>query len=527
MSMEQVAATAGKRSGPALSAHSLSKQFGDRVAFQDVSFEIGYGEVFGFLGPNGAGKTTTVRTLGTLIAPTAGSATVAGLPLTPENGEAIRQRIAIMPEAPGLYLRLTVVENLACFAGLYALPDARERIERALRAVNLAGRANDLCGKLSKGLRQRVSLARALLNDADVLFLDEPTSGLDPVAAREVHDLIAGLRQQGVTIFLTTHRLEEAERLCDRVALLNTTLRAIGRPDELREQLFAQTLAVRTLDPLRDPDRVFSGLPAVDVWQPGGSAAYLLIVSDPTVAAPAITRALVAAGADVLSIAESQHSLEDVYLELISEDVEAGTAMSASTTRMRAIVRKELREYRRNGYDRGHDGRHPAGHRRFPVDRGPRPARVGRERAPQRGSAGDPAWASLRSCRRFSPATRWLASASRARSSRCSRRPFGARSCCWPRPWRRSSRRWQSPTLLYALFLAATKLFAQPAVAAAVLQVPGRARSGALHAAPCLVLDLGRHRDSPRARAMSASPSSLAPSRVSLSSWWRTSSPST
>jgi ABC-2 type transport system ATP-binding protein len=325
MSMERAAATDGKRSGPALAAHGLSKRFGDRIAFQDVSFEIGYGEVFGFLGPNGAGKTTTVRTLGTLIAPTSGSATVAGLALTPENGVEIRQRISIMPESPGLYLRLTVAENLECFAGLYALPDARQRIERALRSVNLAGRANDPCGKLSKGLRQRVSLARALLNDAEVLFLDEPTSGLDPVAAREVHDLIAGLRQHGVTIFLTTHRLEEAERLCDRVALLNTTLRAIGRPDELREQLFARTLTVRTLAPLPDPDRIFSGLPAVVSWRQDGSATYVLTVSDPAVAAPATTRALVAAGADVLSIAESQHTLEDVYLELIGEDVEAGT----------------------------------------------------------------------------------------------------------------------------------------------------------------------------------------------------------
>ncbi len=258
MSTQRVAATDSatnrKKSGPALTAHGLSKRFGKRVAFQDVSFEIGYGEVFGFLGPNGAGKTTTVRTLGTLIAPTSGEATVAGLPLTRENGVAIRQRIAIMPEAPGLYLRLTVAENLACFAGLYGLRDPRQRIEQALRAVNLMGRANDQCGKLSKGLRQRVSLARALLNDADVLFLDEPTSGLDPVAAREVHELIAGLRQRGVTIFLTTHRLDEAERLCDRVALLNTTLRAIGRPDELREQLFAKTLTVRTQAPLPEPE---------------------------------------------------------------------------------------------------------------------------------------------------------------------------------------------------------------------------------------------------------------------------------
>jgi ABC-2 type transport system ATP-binding protein len=226
---------------------------------------------------------------------------------------------------PGLYLRLTVGENLACVAGLYALPDAGERIERALRAVNLAGRANDVCGKLSKGLRQRVSLARALLNDADVLFLDEPTSGLDPVAARDVHDLIDGLRQRGVTIFLTTHRLEEAERLCDRVALLNTSLRAIGRPDDLRQQLFARMLVVRTLAPLPEPDHVLCGLPAVDSWRQDSPTTYVLTVTDATAAAPALTRALVAAGADLLSLSETQHSLEDVYLELIREDVEAGT----------------------------------------------------------------------------------------------------------------------------------------------------------------------------------------------------------
>jgi ABC-2 type transport system ATP-binding protein len=127
---------------PALSVQGLGKRFGDRVAFQAVSFEIGHGEVFGFLGPNGAGKTTTVRTLGTLIAPTSGSATVAGIPLTPENGVEIRRRISIMPEVPGLYLRLSVAENLACFADLYRAPDAPDRIDRALRAVNLADRGH-------------------------------------------------------------------------------------------------------------------------------------------------------------------------------------------------------------------------------------------------------------------------------------------------------------------------------------------------------------------------------------------------
>jgi len=323
VSLDRAVAPSAGHDGAALAVRNLSKRFGDRIAFQDVSFEIGYGEVFGFLGPNGAGKTTTVRTLGTLIAPTSGSATVAGIPLTPENGVEIRRRISIMPESPGLYERLSVAENLECFADLYEVPGWRDRIDRVLRAVGLADRAGDACGSLSKGLRQRVALARALLPDPQVLFLDEPTSGLDPVAAHDVHELIGELRRGGVTIFLTTHRLEEAERLCDRVAILNTTLRTVGRPDELRDQLFAKTLTITTLAPLREPGQVFAGLPGVDGWHQDGVAAYVLAISDPKVAAPAVARALVAAGADILSIGESHHSLEDVYLELISEDEEA------------------------------------------------------------------------------------------------------------------------------------------------------------------------------------------------------------
>ena len=226
----------------------------------------------------------------------------------------------------------------------------RDRIDRALQAVNLTDRANDLCGSLSKGLRQRVALARALLSDPEVLFLDEPTSGLDPVATRDVHDLLAALRDRGVTIFLTTHRLEEAERLCHRVAILNTTLRLIGRPDELREQLFSRNLEVRTRSQLDEPGRVFNGLANVEGWEQSPSGSYVLNVTDPDAAAPGIARALVGANADILSIAESHHSLEDVYLELVDEDVEAKRAMSFSWTRVGAIVQKELRDYRRNRF---------------------------------------------------------------------------------------------------------------------------------------------------------------------------------
>ena len=309
--------------GPALAVESLTKRFGERTAFADVSFSVEYGEVFGFLGPNGAGKTSTVRTLGSLIAPTSGSASVAGLPLVPDNGVAIRSRIAIMPESPGLYLRLSVAENLAYFAGLYELSDRRARIERALKAVGLEQRADDLCRSLSKGLRQRVGLARTLLSDPKVLFLDEPTSGLDPVASREVHELIDTLRRQGVTIFLTTHRLAEAEELCDRVGILNTMLRTIGSPEELREQLFRKSIELRVREPLADPEHVLGGLPGTEGWHKAEDGAYILTVTDADEAAPAAARALVAAGADLLALSPTRHTLEDVYLQLIDTDVEA------------------------------------------------------------------------------------------------------------------------------------------------------------------------------------------------------------
>jgi ABC-2 type transport system ATP-binding protein len=289
-----------------------------------VSFSVARGEVFGFLGPNGAGKTTTVRMLSTLIRPTSGSAVVAGIPLTKANEEEIRRKISIMPENPGLYRRLSVAENLDYFARLYGIKDRDARIKEALEAVDLGNRANDATGSLSKGLRQRTALARTLLNDPVVMFLDEPTAGLDPVAAREVGNLIISLRERGVTVFLTTHLLDEAQRLCDRVAIQNTRLRTTGSPDELRRRVFTNSLAVRTAAPLREPGRLFMGLPSVKDWKSdgpagGGRVGYLLSVGDPAVAAPAVTRALVADGADVLSITESRHSLEDVYLQLIED----------------------------------------------------------------------------------------------------------------------------------------------------------------------------------------------------------------
>jgi ABC-2 type transport system ATP-binding protein len=303
--------------------HGLSKRFGDRVAFQDVSFEIGYGEVFGFLGPNGAGKTTTMRTLGTLIAPTSGSATVAGIPLTLENGAEIRRRIAIMPESPGLYLRLSVTENLACFADLYEVPDAGDRIDRALRAAGLADRASDTCSSLSKGLRQRVAPGqgaaqrprspvprRADRRTGPGRRPRCPQPDRRPPPARR-HDLPHYAPPGGGRAALRPSRDPEHDPAHDRPA------RRASRSAVLQD--------TRGQDPRPafHPAGVFGALPAVDGWHPDGPAGYVLAVSDPAVAAPAAIRALVAAGADVLSISESRHSLEDVYLELIDQDEEA------------------------------------------------------------------------------------------------------------------------------------------------------------------------------------------------------------
>ena len=365
-----------------------------------------------------------------------------------------------------------MTENLECFADLYEVPDADDRIDRALQAVNLADRAHDACGNLSKGLRQRVALARALLSDPEVLFLDEPTSGLDPVAARDVHELIDGLRQRGVTIFLTTHRLEEAERLCDRVAILNTTLRTIGRPDELRDQLFAKTLMVKTAAPLPDPAGVFAGLPAVERLAPGR-----LRQLRPRRVRPGRRRAGRHPGAGGSrrrrAVDQRVAALARGRLPRADRRRRGGEPqMSVSKRRVRAIFRKELREYRRNGSIVVSHGVFPLIFLIQPLITVLHSARGGRERARHTSTFCCTCWRSRRSCPARSPPTRWSASASRARSSRCSRRRSAARSSCWARRWRRSSRRSRSRMRCLVLFLACVELFAQPGVASALLQAP-------------------------------------------------------
>ena len=308
---------------PALLVERLTKRFGDRSAFEELSFEVGWGEVFGFLGPNGAGKTSTVRVLSTLLPPTSGSAEVAGLALASGNEAEIRGRVSVVTDYPGLYLKLSVRDNLEFFAGLYGLPRRRaeERIEECAAAVGIEDRLHDLAGSLSRGLLQRAGLARALLPDPDLLFLDEPTTGLDPAAATGVREIIAGFRRRGTTVFLTTHRLDEAEALCDRVAIVNTRLLSVGTPAEIKARMSPSSLEVRLGEPLRDPAAVFGSVDGIRGWRNGqGAGVYIVDVADPKTAAPGVARAVVGSGASLVRLCEVETSLEDAYLELVERE---------------------------------------------------------------------------------------------------------------------------------------------------------------------------------------------------------------
>ncbi len=287
---------------PALRVERLTKRFGDRSAFEELTFEVGWGEVFGFLGPNGAGKTTTVRVLCTLLPPTSGRAEVAGIALASGNEPEIRRRVSVVTEHPGLYLKLSVRDNLEFFAGLYGLSPrhAKDRIEKCVEAVGIADRLADVAGSLSRGLLQRAGLARALLPEPEVLFLDEPTAGLDPAAAAGVREIISGLRRRGT---------------------MNTRLVSVGTPAELMARRSSGSLEVRLGEPLRDADEVFGAVNGVLGWRNGrGAGVYVVDVGDPEQGAADVARAVVGAGASLLRLGEVETSLEDVYLELLEGD---------------------------------------------------------------------------------------------------------------------------------------------------------------------------------------------------------------
>lgn len=298
-----------------IKARNLSKKFNGITAVDDLSLDIASGEVFGFLGPNGAGKTTTVRMLTSLIAPSGGTAEVAGYRVGEEDRQ-IRRHVGILTEAPGLYERLPAERNLQIYARLYEVENVDQQVERYLRLLGLWERRKDAAGTFSKGMKQKLAIARSLLHEPQVLFLDEPTAGLDPEASKLVRDFIAELRTQGRTIFLCTHNLDEAERLCDRIAVFNKTLRIVDTPSGLRRQVYGRQVVfhlagaatpflafAEEMEPVREAQAIDNKL--------------LLTLEEPERDNPAIIRRLVQEGAEIQFVGELRHSLEEIYLQIV------------------------------------------------------------------------------------------------------------------------------------------------------------------------------------------------------------------
>jgi ABC-2 type transport system ATP-binding protein len=299
-----------------IAATHLTRRFGSRVVVDDVSFEVGASEIVALLGPNGAGKTTTMRMLAGLIAPSAGQVTIAGIGLTHATGVHVRSRIGFLTESPGLWDRLTVRENLRVYANLYGLSSPERAVDRVVDLFELREHGSARAAELSKGMRQKVALGRALLHEPTILILDEPTSGLDPEITRGVRHLLAEQRSAGRAVLVSTHNLDEAERLADRVAVLHGKLIALDRPSALRRRLTTGRLIVRVDG---DPAAALPAVQAIDPAATVDGSHIVLRPADLDRETPALVSALVAAGVRVLEVRPEVPALEDVYLHLMDE----------------------------------------------------------------------------------------------------------------------------------------------------------------------------------------------------------------
>ncbi|MDZ7267195.1 MAG: ABC transporter ATP-binding protein [candidate division KSB1 bacterium] len=303
---------------PVIHTHNLTKNFGTLTALAQVNLTVAPGTVFGFLGPNGAGKTTTVRLLNGLLLPTAGQAFVLGHEV-PRDSQLVRQRCGVQTDT-NLYEKLTVQENLEIWGGLYGLRGSalRQRLGSLLEQFDLAEKRRDLAGSLSKGMKQKLSIARALIHDPEILFLDEPTAGLDPETSEELlHYLRRFITGRPRTVFLCSHRLEEVELLCEAVAIIDHgSLLASGTIAELRRQLWPER--VWWIDFLEPREQFFAALRQAG-WQPqpAAPAHHLRIALRHPAEIAAVVRTLVQAGADIVAVQEERRSLKDIYFALV------------------------------------------------------------------------------------------------------------------------------------------------------------------------------------------------------------------
>lgn len=304
-----------------IEVQGLTKYYGRHLAIEDLAFHAERGEILGFLGPNGAGKTTTMRILAGYMPPSEGVATIDGFDVVDESLEA-RRRIGYLPETVPLYPDMTVVEYLRYMGSLRDVVELEDCIESVLEEVHLTDRPESFIGGLSKGLRQRVGLAQALLHEPMVLILDEPTIGLDPAQIIEVRELIQGLGEER-TVLLSTHILSEAQQTCDRVLIINKgRIVAEDSPDNLQAQLTGgHRLLVRIRGEVGALKGELDGLPGVRDVRRGERKGEIEIFTDSAEdRRPEIARAVVASGADMLELRTASYSLEDVFLQLTREE---------------------------------------------------------------------------------------------------------------------------------------------------------------------------------------------------------------
>jgi len=297
----------------------LSRKFNGTTAVDGLTFEVKEGEIFGLLGPNGAGKTTTVRMLCCLIKPTTGTAFVGGHEVG-KDAIKIREMIGLLPEAPGLYGELSAYRNLEFYAKLYGVSKQKreENIERFLKMLGMWERRNDPVETFSKGMQQKIAIVRAMVHEPKVIFLDEPTAALAPESAKVVRDFVLELKRERRTIFLCTHNLYEAERLCDSVAILKSRLIALGSPAELERKFGPSRTEVQLESVSQKIVNVVKGLKQVKGVDIEGDK-LLVMTDDPEAANPAIVEAIVKQGGRVKYVTRTAYALEETYLRLVKE----------------------------------------------------------------------------------------------------------------------------------------------------------------------------------------------------------------
>lgn len=314
-----------------LAASQLTRRFGSRLAVDGVSITLHRGEILALLGPNGAGKTTTLRMLAGLIPPTSGTVAIDGQALTTST-HALRGRIGFLTEAPGLWDRLPVRENLLVHARLQGVDRPSDAVARSLASFGIEDRASDRPAELSKGLRQRVALARTLLHDPRVVLLDEPTSGLDPESARDVRALIRGMRADGRAVLISTHNLDEVERVADRVAVIRSRLIALDTPQALRGRLFGRRVRIVLHGAAAPFEQVLRREGVAHVEAEGET---LLVKGPPGATGPTtpdLVRWLVGAGAPIEAVVPDEPSIEEVYLQIVAADGAGGDGATRTST---------------------------------------------------------------------------------------------------------------------------------------------------------------------------------------------------